>query len=88
MLHDALELADDGPVAIRYPKGTARQVGEHEVGVGLHARQLRARRRRSVCILAIGKLVDAPSRRPTASPSRASTSRVWDVAAARRSTRR
>ena len=27
-------LADDGPVAIRYPRGPARHVSEHEVGVG------------------------------------------------------
>ena len=50
------------PVAIRYPRGQARQVREHEVGVG-HPRPPRARRRRSggraVCILAIGKLVEA-----------------------------
>ena len=39
MLHDAVALADDGPVAIRYPTGTARQVDEHEVGVGLAARR-------------------------------------------------
>ena len=32
MMHDALTLADDGPVAIRYPRGAARQVDEHEVG--------------------------------------------------------
>ena len=29
MLHDAVGLADAGPVVIRYPKGAARQVGEH-----------------------------------------------------------
>src|SRR5258706_563357 len=37
MLHDALELCD-GPVAIRYPKGQARQVADLEVGHGLTAR--------------------------------------------------
>src|SRR5829696_3346278 len=41
MLHDAIELADSGPVAIRYPRGTAHTVGEHEVGVGLRARLTR-----------------------------------------------
>ena len=35
MLHDALELCD-GPVAIRYPKGQARQVTDLEVGYGPH----------------------------------------------------
>ena len=56
MLHDAIRLADDGPVAIRYPKGTARHVGEHEVGSGITARRARDGDG-SVCILAIGKLV-------------------------------
>ena len=62
MLHDAMALADDGPVAIRYPRGQARHVGEHEVGVGIRARRVACRRRRpaeAVCILAIGKLVEA-----------------------------
>ena len=56
MLHDALTLADEGPVAIRYPRGTAHHVGEHEVGSGVLARQVR-KGDGSVCILAIGKLV-------------------------------
>jgi hypothetical protein len=34
MLHDALEITD-GPVAIRYPKTPAPDVGEDEIGVGL-----------------------------------------------------
>ncbi len=42
MLHDATSLADGGPVAIRYPRGQARDVAEHEVGVGLRARRIRA----------------------------------------------
>src|SRR6187402_2324795 len=58
MLHDAMELADSGPVVIRYPRGNARQVGEHEVGVGLHARRTREGDG-GVCILAVGKLVGA-----------------------------
>ncbi len=45
MLHDAMSLADGGPVAIRYPRGQARQVGEHDVGVGIRARRIRVRRR-------------------------------------------
>ena len=39
MLKDAMDLADGGPVAIRYPRGQARNVSEHEVGVGIHARR-------------------------------------------------
>ena len=52
MLGDAMDLADGGPVAIRYPRGQARNVSEHEVGVGIRARRVRAadgrRRRRGV----------------------------------------
>ena len=63
MLHDATSLADGGPVAIRYPRGQARD-----------GRRARRRRRacapggsaapsdpvdQRVCVLAIGKLVEA-----------------------------
>src|SRR5215213_6432494 len=58
MLHDAVSLADEGPVMIRYPRGDARQVGELEVGEGLLARRMRraADPRSAVCVLAIGKM--------------------------------
>jgi 1-deoxy-D-xylulose-5-phosphate synthase len=59
MLADAATLADDGPVAIRYPRGRAHQVDERDVGRGLHGRCIRraADPARAVCIIAIGKLV-------------------------------
>ena len=59
MLHDAMTLADDGPVAIRYPKGTARNVDDANVGSGLAARRLVSHSAPGpkVCVLAIGKLV-------------------------------
>ena len=61
MLHDAMTLTNDGPVAIRYPKGAARQVADSDVGSGLFARKLVARTGTAgapkVCVLAIGKLV-------------------------------
>ena len=79
MLHDALQLADEGPVAIRYPRGTAPQVGEHEVGVGLRARRLR-QGDGTVCILAIGKMVvrrREGGRRSWPTPGVDVT--VWDV---------
>jgi 1-deoxy-D-xylulose-5-phosphate synthase len=57
MLRDALEL--DGPAAIRYPKGAARQVAADEVGSGLSARKMRTSAGADVCILAVGKLVEA-----------------------------
>ena len=60
MMHDAMSLADDGPVAIRYPRGQARQVDEHEVASGsMAAASARPTTARGVCIIAIGKLVAA-----------------------------
>jgi 1-deoxy-D-xylulose-5-phosphate synthase len=57
MLHDATTLVESGPVAIRYPRGAARQVTELEVGTGLSAR--RARSGSGTCmIIAIGKMLE------------------------------
>jgi 1-deoxy-D-xylulose-5-phosphate synthase len=56
MLHDALELCD-GPAMIRYPRGAARQVSDHEVGSGFHARLVRADAGARVCLIGIGKMV-------------------------------
>jgi 1-deoxy-D-xylulose-5-phosphate synthase len=56
MLGTALELS--GPAVVRYPKGAARQVPADQVGTGLCARLLRMGDR-SVCILAVGKMVEA-----------------------------
>jgi 1-deoxy-D-xylulose-5-phosphate synthase len=78
MLHDALTLADEGPVAIRYPNGTAPQVGEHEVGIGQLANQLR-RGDGSVCILAIGKLVSFANQAAAALAEQGIEATVWDV---------
>ncbi|MDG2114184.1 MAG: 1-deoxy-D-xylulose-5-phosphate synthase [Actinomycetota bacterium] len=54
MFESALEITD-GPVAIRWPRGSARQ--STEVGSGLNARL--ARSGSHVCILAAGKMFDA-----------------------------
>src|SRR5207253_8275090 len=48
---------DDGPSAVRYPKGPARQVPPDQVGSGLSARLVQDGE--DVCILAVGKLVEA-----------------------------
>ena len=56
MLHDALEITD-GPIAIRWAKTAARQVSESEVGSGLNARQLRSGT--DLCIVSVGKMLDA-----------------------------
>ena len=78
MLHDAMELADEGPVVIRYPRGDARQVGEHEVGVGQLGRRVRAGDG-SVCVLAIGKLVGTAEKAAEALAARGIDATVWDV---------
>jgi 1-deoxy-D-xylulose-5-phosphate synthase len=78
MLHDALQLADEGPVTLRWPRGTAHHVGEHEVGVGLHARKVRAGDG-SLAILAIGKLVPEAQKAATQLAASGREVTVWDV---------
>lgn len=58
MLHDALDITD-GPVAIRWPKTAARQAdpAAGEVGSGLTGRRLR--RGDDLCIISVGKMLDA-----------------------------
>ncbi len=57
MLDTAIELS--GPSVIRYPRGAARQVGPDQVGSGLNARLVRNSERPGVCILAVGKMLEA-----------------------------
>ena len=78
MLHDALRLADSGPVMIRYPKGAARQVGENEVGSGLDARKLRTGDG-TLAILAVGKMVAAALKAADQLHERGVEATVWDV---------
>ncbi len=78
MMLDALSLADDGPVAIRYPRGAARQVAEHEVGHGLSARRIVEGNGR-VCVLAIGKMVEAATKAAERLSERGTPVEVWDV---------
>ncbi len=56
MLDDALDMAN-GPIAIRWPRTSARLVSEHEVGTGFAARKISSGE--DVCILAVGKMVEA-----------------------------
>ena len=78
MLHDALRLADAGPVVIRYPKGAARQVGENEVGSGLEALRLRGGSGQ-VAILAVGKMVAAAHKAAESLVERGVDATLWDV---------
>ena len=83
MLHDAMSLADGGPVAIRYPRGQARNVGEHEVGVGIRARARARRRRRSDDARLRARHRQARRRRPRRPPTQLAAAgveaTVWDV---------
>ena len=79
MLHDAVSLADTGPVVIRYPKGNARQVGEHEIGIGLAARRMSIDSTRSLCILAVGKMVAAAQQAVDALAAQGISCTLWDV---------
>ncbi len=58
MLHDATSLTNEGPVVIRYPKGTARSVGAGVIGSGVLANKMVSGDGR-IAILAIGKMVGA-----------------------------
>jgi 1-deoxy-D-xylulose-5-phosphate synthase len=78
MLHDAISLADDGPVAIRYPRGTAHNVDERDVGFSTHARKVRAGNG-SVCVLAVGKMVASAHRAADKLAEQGIEATVWDV---------
>jgi 1-deoxy-D-xylulose-5-phosphate synthase len=79
MLSDAISLADTGPVAIRYPKGLARNVDENDIGSGLQARKLVDGTTKRVCILAIGKLVGAALEAAETLKASNTDVTVWDV---------
>jgi len=78
MFDDALAI-EDGPVAIRYPKGTARQAPPDEVGVGLAARRTSAGA--DVCLLAVGDMVDAAEEAARILDDKGMHATVWDVRA-------
>lgn len=78
MLHDAVSLADSGPVMIRYPRGAARQVAPSEVGSGLAAQPLRSGDGR-VCLLAVGAMVPEALEAATRLAATGVEAEVWDV---------
>ena len=84
MLTTALDI--DGPVAIRWPKGAARQVPEDQVGHGLSARRVRSTDGplpADVCILAVGKMVEAAEEAADKLETEGVSATVWDVRAVR-----
>jgi 1-deoxy-D-xylulose-5-phosphate synthase len=76
MLRTALDL--EVPVAIRYPKGAARQVPLDQVGSGLRARQVLAGDG-EVCLLAVGKMVEAAEDAAALLAVEGVRASVWDV---------
>lgn len=79
MLRDAVTLANEGPVVIRYPKGKARSVAASDVGSGLAARKLLTGQSNTVCILAIGKMVGASLDAAALLAAKGISVTVWDV---------
>ncbi len=77
MLDTALEMG--GPSAIRYPRGAARQVTAGQVGSGLSARLVRRSEGRSVCILAVGKMLEGAEEAARILATDDIDATVWDV---------
>jgi 1-deoxy-D-xylulose-5-phosphate synthase len=75
MLAEAL--ATNGPCALRWPSGTAREVPVGDVGNGRHARRLRAGR--DLCIAAAGPLVDAADEAAGLLEGLEVSTTVWDM---------
>jgi 1-deoxy-D-xylulose-5-phosphate synthase len=76
MLRTALHL--EGPAALRYPKGAAREVPADQVGSGLQARRI-TQGDGEVCLLAVGKMVEAAEIAATLLAVEGIRATVWDV---------
>jgi 1-deoxy-D-xylulose-5-phosphate synthase len=76
MLATALSLS--GPAVVRYPKTEARRVPADQVGSGLSARRVR-RGDGSVCLLAVGKLLEAAEEAAALLSAEGVEATVWDV---------
>src|SRR5579884_2203366 len=75
MLAEALRLP--GPSVLHWPKGPARQLPAGQVGSGLSARRLRTGP--DLCILAVGKLVEAAEEAAGKLAAEGIEATVWDV---------
>ena len=76
MLRTALDLS--GPSVVRFPKTAARQVQPDQVGTGLSARRVRAGDG-SVCILAVGKLLEPAEEAAALLADEGVEAALWDV---------
>jgi 1-deoxy-D-xylulose-5-phosphate synthase len=78
MLRSALDL--DGPSVVRYPKGAARLVPQDQVGSGLRARHvMQGDDHAGVCLLAVGKMVEAAEEAAALLAVDGIQASVWDV---------
>ena len=77
MLHDALDLCTDGPAAIRYPRGAARQVSVAETGSGFAARSVSAGDG-SVCLVGVGRMLAVAEQAADLLSARNVAVTVWD----------
>jgi 1-deoxy-D-xylulose-5-phosphate synthase len=75
MLAEALR--QDGPCAIRWPRTAARQAAPGDVGSGLSARLVR--RGQDVCMLAVGKMLEAAEEAAAKLEADGVGATVWDV---------
>jgi len=76
MLHDALEITS-GPCAIRWAKTAARQATEDEVGHGLRGRRLR--QGDELCIVSVGKMLDAAEAAAAELEAEGVSVTLWDA---------
>lgn len=75
MLHDALELCNDGPAAIRFSK-TVPPAGETTTGVGLKARKVRSGT--GICLIGVGKMLAAAQAAAERLDEQGHQVTVWD----------
>ena len=76
MVRTALSITS-GPSAVRYPKGAARQVPAGDVGSGLTGRLVQ--RGGEVCILAVGKMLEAAEEAVRLLDHQGVAATLWDV---------
>ena len=78
-LRTAVEL-NGGPSTVRYPKGVARQVAADQVGSGLNARKVldAAPGADSVCLIGVGKMLEAAEEAAAELIANGVSVAVWD----------
>lgn len=74
MMHTAVDL--EGPSSVRFPGGKARQVSFKEVGCGLNARLVRTGT--DVCLIGVGRLLEAAEAAAALLEAEGISATVWD----------